>query len=202
MSLRDTIPEASSLELASKCQVADAKGAKIEFGSIFAHQKTVVVFIRHFFCGVRQGYVEHLASVPETALESAKTKIVVIGCGEWKAIENYAEITGFRGPIYADPSRALYHALGMDIAKLVTTPAGEQKPSYVTMGFFENLWKSLKTGPFKDPSLIGKQGNFSQLGGDFVLGLGNKCEFAHRMQHTEDHIEVVDLMKVVGVSFT
>ncbi|KAJ7159254.1 AhpC/TSA antioxidant enzyme-domain-containing protein [Mycena crocata] len=201
MSLRDTLPEVSSLDLASKCQVADVKGNKIEFGSIFAHQKTVVVFIRHFFCGSCQGYVEHLASVPEAALESAGTKIVVIGCGEWKVIEAYMEITGFRGPIYADPSLALYHALGMDITNTITA-AVDQRPSYIQMGFFENVWTSLKRGPFKYPSLLGKQGNADQNGGDFVLGPGLKCEFAHRMQHTQDHIEVVDLMKVVGVSFT
>jgi hypothetical protein len=46
MSLRDTLPEASVLELASKCEVEDASGNKVEFGSIIADQKTVVVFIR------------------------------------------------------------------------------------------------------------------------------------------------------------
>lgn len=46
MSLRDALPEASVLELASKCEVEDANGNKVEFGSIIAQQKTVVVFIR------------------------------------------------------------------------------------------------------------------------------------------------------------
>ncbi|KAJ6589929.1 AhpC/TSA antioxidant enzyme-domain-containing protein [Mycena vulgaris] len=197
MSLLDTLPEVSVLELASKCEVDDATGATVAFGSIFAEQKTVVVFIRHFFCG---GYVEQLASVPATTLESAGTKIAVIGCGEWKAIPNYAETTGFRGPIYADPTLKLYHTLGMDIQNLAGTPAGQNKPSYITMGPLSNAWKSIKTGPLKNPTLIGKQGNISQLGGDFVLGPGQSCSFAHRMQHTEDHIEVVDLMKTAGVT--
>ncbi|KAJ7503047.1 AhpC/TSA antioxidant enzyme-domain-containing protein [Mycena galericulata] len=177
----------------------DVKGEKIVFGSIFAQQKTVVVFIRHFFCGVCQGYVEQLAAVSEAALEKAGTRIVVIGCGEWKPIENYAEITGFRGPIYANPNRELYFTLGMDIQNLSKTPSGQQKPSYITLGPWTNAWKSIKTGPFKDPSLLGKQGNIAQLGGDFVFGPGNQCSFAHRMQNTEDHIEVVDLMKAAGV---
>jgi len=200
MSLLDALPEPSVLELASQCEIGNVEGAQIKFGSIFAQQKTVVVFIRHFFCGVCQGYVEQLAAIPEAALESAGTKIAVIGCGEWKALQNYAEITGFRGPMYADPTRQLYKTLGMHITNLATTPAGQKKPSYITMGALSNIWKSLRTGPLKDPSLIGKQGNISQLGGDFVFGPGNQCTFAHRMQHTEDHIEVVDLMKAAEVT--
>jgi hypothetical protein len=60
----------------------------------------------------------------------------------------------------------------------------------------------------KKPLHIGKQGNFSQLGGEFILGprtyhslflcqlsnllrsitlrKGNTCSFAHYMRHTED----------------
>ncbi|KAJ7496858.1 AhpC/TSA antioxidant enzyme-domain-containing protein [Mycena latifolia] len=199
MSLHDTLPEVSVLEKASECEVEDVAGAKTTFGSIFAQQKTVVVFIRHFFCGICQGYVEQLASVPAGALESAGTKIAVIGCGRWQAIRNYAEITGFQGAIYADPTLNLYRTLGMDIKTLAKTPSGQKKPSYITTSSLANIWMSLKTGPFRYPSLIGKQGNMAQIGGDFVLGPGNQCTFAHRMQHTEDHIEVADLMKAAEV---
>ncbi|KAJ6593419.1 AhpC/TSA antioxidant enzyme-domain-containing protein [Mycena capillaripes] len=199
MSLRDALPEASALELASKCEVEDDQGNKVQFGSLYADHKTVVVFIRHFFCGL---YVEQLASVPQAALETAGAKIVVIGCGEWKGLANYRENTGFHGSVYADANRKLYHALGMDVQSLATIPAGQPKPSYITESFLTNAWKSMKSGPFKDPSLIGKQGNFSQLGGDFVLGPGNQCTLAHRMQNTQDHMEVVDLMKAAGVTMT
>jgi hypothetical protein len=41
---------------------------------------------------------------------------------------------------------------------------------------------SLQRGPFKNPSHIGKQGNISQLGGDFILGPG--MHFSHPNQHT------------------
>ncbi|KAJ7895070.1 AhpC/TSA antioxidant enzyme-domain-containing protein [Mycena leptocephala] len=182
MSLRDALPEASVLELASKCEVEDANGNKVEFGSIIAQQKTVVVFIRHFFCGQ---YVADLASVPEADLESAGTKIVVIGCGEWRGLAKYKEAAGFKGPIYADSNRKLYFTLGMDIQTFATTPSGQKKPSYVKDSFLTNTWKR----------------NFTQIGGDFVFGPGNQCTFAHRMQHTQDHVEVSDLMKAAGVTF-
>lgn len=52
-----------------------------------------------------------------------------------------------------------------------------------------DIWESqvvVKTGPLQHPTLAGKQGNISQLGGDFILGPGDVCSFAHRMQNTED----------------
>ncbi|KAJ6497575.1 AhpC/TSA antioxidant enzyme-domain-containing protein [Mycena sanguinolenta] len=188
MSLKDALPDASALDLASKCEVVDDKGNKVPFGSIFAEQKVVVVFI-----------LEQLAAVPEAALEAAGVKIVVIGCGDFRGLDNYRENTGFKGPMFADSKRSLYFALGMDIQTTATTPSDQQKAGYVSEGYWSNLWKSIKNGPLTDPTLIGKQGNFGQLGGDFIFGPGHQCTFAHRMQHTQDHLEVVDLMKLAGV---
>ncbi|KAJ7650607.1 AhpC/TSA antioxidant enzyme-domain-containing protein [Roridomyces roridus] len=196
MSLRDQLPEASVLETASKLLVEDSKGNKVEFGSLFADQKTIVVFLRHFICGA---YSSQLSDIPEASLAAAGTKIILIGCGEWKAIGAYADMTGFKGPIYADPKRTLFFTLGMDIQNHEVTPAGQQKPSYLTMSNTANAIYSIGRA-FARPWIIGKQGNTYQLGGDFVLGPGNQCSFAHRMQHTQDHVEVADLMKAAGVT--
>ena len=46
-------------------------------------------------------------------------------------IYTFIENTGFFGEIYADPTRALYHTLGMTIESLALTPKGEEKKSYV-----------------------------------------------------------------------
>lgn len=40
--------------------------------------------------------------------------------------------------MYADPSRALYHALGMNIENLKMAPAGEQKRSYLQQSVLVN----------------------------------------------------------------
>jgi hypothetical protein len=82
--------------------------------------------------------------VPEADLESAGTKIVVIGCGEWRGLAKYKEAAGFKGPIYADSNRKLYFTLGMDIQTFATTPSGQKKPSYVKDSFLTNTWKSIK----------------------------------------------------------
>ncbi|KAK7062871.1 hypothetical protein VNI00_000368 [Paramarasmius palmivorus] len=202
------------LQKASEIEVWDSSGIKIKFGSIFATQKTIVVFIpsssymanpdilRVIRTLLLRGknYVVQLAGVPTLALQEAGTEIVLVGCGEWQGIKFYAEKTGFKGRMYAEPSRELYHALGMNIETLALTPAGQEKRSYVSGTIAGNVIKG--TLDFlKNPTLIGKQGNVSQIGGDFVFGPGNKCSFAHLMQHTEDHVEVAELMKHAGVHY-
>ncbi|KAM6492679.1 AhpC/TSA antioxidant enzyme domain containing protein [Amanita muscaria] len=192
------IPDPETISKASDILVYGAKGEEVKFGSLFDQNKTIVVFIRHFFCGA---YVSHVSQVPQSALDEAGTKIVVIGCGEWAGIQAYADTAKFSGQIYADPSRKLYHSLGMTIETLATTPSGQQKRSYLTSSFFSNVIQSIWRGPLQHPNLIGKQGNISQLGGEFIFGPGNSCSFASRMQHTEDHVEVADLMAVAGVKY-
>ncbi|PFH47210.1 hypothetical protein AMATHDRAFT_77308 [Amanita thiersii Skay4041] len=198
MSNPKAIPDESTLNQASELTIYNSKGEEVKFGTLFNEEKTIVIFIRHFFCGA---YVHQLASVKHEALEAASSKIVVIGCGDWAAIRAYAATSTFSGPIYADPTRKLFHALGMTIETLARTPAGEKRRSYLTTNVFTNAITSIWNGPLKHPSLIGKQGNISQLGGEFILGPGNTCSFASRMQHTEDHIEIAEIMEKAGVAF-
>ncbi|KAI0278149.1 hypothetical protein BGY98DRAFT_917368 [Russula aff. rugulosa BPL654] len=197
--------EATVLESAVDIQVFNSDGGIVRFGDIFADQKTIVVFIRHFFCGVRHRdfqYVSQLTTVREDALKETSTKIALVGCGDWKLIENYKKDTEFKGEIYANPDRKLYDNLGL-ISNLQMTPKGEEKRSYLKRSFLNNTLWSIWRGPLKNPSHIGKQGNISQLGGDFILGPGMcvTCSFMSQMRHTGDHVEVSELMKAAGVTY-
>ncbi|KAJ3739655.1 AhpC/TSA antioxidant enzyme-domain-containing protein [Lentinula detonsa] len=193
-----SIPDGDTLSKVSDLEVYDTTGRKIRLGSFFATQRVIAVFIRHFFCGL---YVSQLTSEYaklSKAFEEAHIDIIVIGCGDWQPIENYSDITGFPSrKIFADPSLSVFHGLGMNSQTLARTPTGEKKASYITKGIIEgslwSIWKALK-----NPLLIGKQGNIAQLGGEFILGPGNQCIFAHRMRHTEDHAEVLDLLDRAG----
>jgi len=195
-------PEFSEETLASvsSFQVFDSKGQKQSFGEIYASTKSVVIFIRHFFCGMCQAYVSQFSGVPSDALTKAGVKLVVIGCGDWQLIDNYKKVTGFTGDIFADPTRELYRKLGMTTETLAGTPKGEQKRTYVGGAVsiaLASIWRGLH-----HPQHIGKQGNISQLGGEFVFGPGNQCTFAHLMKHTEDHVEVSELMQTAGVDYS
>ncbi|KAF8837370.1 hypothetical protein BDN67DRAFT_205350 [Paxillus ammoniavirescens] len=195
------IPDDTSLLQAAEITVFDFQGQTVKFGSILADKPTVVVFIRHFFCGSCQDYVTQLSSVRPDALASAGKQVVVIGCGSYEPIAQYKETAATPFPIYADPSRKLYHALGMTIESLALTPAGEPRKSYLQKGDTVNALRSIWRGPLKNPLLIGKQGNISQLGGEFIFEPGPKCTFASRMQHTQDHVEVAELMKAAGIEY-
>lgn len=106
-----------------------------------------------------------LATVSGDALAAANARIVVIGCGDWQPIEQYAgklllircivttaemliETTGFTGTIYADPTRDLYHALGMDIESLKMAPS-DQRKSYLRSGTLSNALRSIWVGKHK-----------------------------------------------------
>ncbi|KAK0501896.1 AhpC/TSA antioxidant enzyme-domain-containing protein [Armillaria luteobubalina] len=202
MSLMNELPQQSAFAKASDIEVSNSTGSTVKFGTLLPadpSEKVVVgTFSVELFQSCKQ-YVEQLASVPQESLERSKTRVIIIGCGHSDAISFYKESTKFLGNIYADPTRELYHALGMDIENLAATPAGKERRSYLKLGIFSNAVSSVFTGPLKRPNLIGKQGNISQLGGEFVFGPGKECTFASRMQNTEDHIEVSELMKHAGV---
>jgi len=145
-------------------------------------------------------YVSHLTTVREDSLKEASARMALVGCGDWTLIENYKRDCEFKGEIYANPDRKLYDALGM-ISNLQTTPKGEEKRSYLRRGILGTTLWSIWRGPVRSPSHIGKQGNISQLGGDFIFGPGVTCSYLSPMRHTEDHVEVAELMKAAGVTY-
>lgn len=57
----------------------------------------------------------------------------------------FAENTGFKGPIYADPDRALYRALDMK-ENMKGTPAGEKKRGYLQDSIVQNVVGAFKVG--------------------------------------------------------
>ncbi|KAF9055628.1 hypothetical protein BJ165DRAFT_432391 [Panaeolus papilionaceus] len=196
------IPDADTIAQAASIELFNVSGEKVTFGSLFEGKKVVVVFIRHFFCCNCQDYASQLSRVPKSALDNAGVEIVLVGCGDYQPIKFYSETTSIPPTaIYANPTRSLFHLLGMTLETTARTPKGEQKRSYVKK---EGLWDhvvSFAPAMMKNASLIGKHGNHGQLGGDFVFGPGNQCSFVSRMKHTEDHVEVVDLMRAAGVAY-
>lgn len=56
---------------------------------------------------------------------------------------NALEVTGFQGPIFADPERNIYRILNMTAESLKSTPAGQAKKSYITGGTVTNALRSV-----------------------------------------------------------
>ncbi|KAF5383340.1 hypothetical protein D9757_008393 [Collybiopsis confluens] len=178
--MSESLPDGTAVANASSFDLLDKSGKKVNFGSLFKEKKIIVVFIRHFFCGSCQKYVSQLNSQCQKfskSMEETNTEIFVIGCGKWQPIEMYSEMTGFpSSKIFADTDLNVYHAFGMNIRTTALTPAGQQRASYLTEGPIMNAisstWRALMNAKF-----LGKQGDISQLGGEFILGPGGSTVF-------------------------
>ncbi|KAL7418140.1 hypothetical protein BDY24DRAFT_374210 [Mrakia frigida] len=186
MSTSLTEQEVTSLGALS---VFDQSGSKVKLGSVWEQEKTLVVWIRHFFCGYCKMYITELSETIDP-----KSKVVVIGCGSWEAIKFYKEETKCPFPIFADPSVASFKALKMTTQ---LDPKGAPRPEYLakTSPFSSiagSIWSSLT-----HLGLVTKGGDFRQNGGELVLGPGNASStFVHIMKHSTDHTEIEDLIKV------
>ncbi|KAH6901648.1 AhpC/TSA antioxidant enzyme-domain-containing protein [Coprinopsis sp. MPI-PUGE-AT-0042] len=195
------LPSPEALARASKLTVMDSQRRTVTFGLLF-EKKVVIVFIRHFFCGSCLSYVDNLTKVSQEALTAAGMEIVVIGCGEPECIPEYVQASGFHGPIYADPTRELFRAMGMTLENLKLNPSKERRAAYLKgQNIFQIVLSGVKRA-WRVPGQIGKQGNIFQLGGEFVLGPGLQCSYASRMEHTMHHSPVEDVMRAAGVEYT
>ncbi|KIM32202.1 hypothetical protein M408DRAFT_20525 [Serendipita vermifera MAFF 305830] len=188
----------STIEKAAQVPVLSENGESVTFGSLFEKQKTIVVFIRHFFCGACKAYVEELAKVPKGALDAADTRIVVIGCGDWSLIKLYREHTGFTSEIYAEPTRALHKILGL--GDVMNVSGGAPIRKYAPNLFFTSIVSIGRL--LGNLSLYPKIGDTAQRGGDFVFGPGLNIVYGRRMVNNFDHIDVPELMQVAGVAYT
>lgn len=222
------LPSQETLRKLEDHTVLDADGKSHTFKSLYAGHNTarrvLIIFVRHFFCGNCQEYLRILSTsiTPEALLRlPVSTFICVIGCGTPELIRSYIEETNCPFPLYADPTRRLYSELGM-----VRTLAMGQRPAYmqnrtlaqtIVSGVVQGL-KQVKSG------LALKSGDQRQVGGEFLFEPASmtletpittpeavddknrdgfveekRVTWCHRMRTTRDHVEIPELMEVLGL---
>ncbi|KAI5475058.1 hypothetical protein MNV49_002050 [Pseudohyphozyma bogoriensis] len=194
-----TPPTAAQLSAASKLVVKDEDSNDVVLGDLFRDQKTIAIWIRHFYCGLCQDYITYLNSkVTPAMLEEAGVKLVIIGCGNPSLIKPYRELLQTPFAIYADPSKKTYVELGMTLRTLAQ---GEGDPEYIKRSGFSNFTTSIANAFKFGKVLSANSGDIKQLGGEFILGPGEECSFTHRMSNTKDHVPTADLMHAAGVAY-
>ena len=126
---------------------------------------------------------------------SPPTEIVVIGCGQPHLIPMYIHETGCPFPIYADPSRKLYHLL-----RMTSTLSLGKSPQYMQRSVLSmavsSFIQELKSGR---NMLSG--GDFRQVGGEFLFQTG-KVTWCRRMRNTRDHAEIPLVRQQLGLDDT
>jgi len=70
--------------------ILSSDGTGHPFASIYAGQPTLIIFLRHFFCGMCKEYVREISQKIHPNEVAAQNKILIfIGCGQPSFIENY-----------------------------------------------------------------------------------------------------------------
>lgn len=120
----DRLPTKRKLWEAGTLFVRDENGIAVPFGELFPRRaaaanpagptpKTVVFFIRTFWCGQCQDYMfASISQLDPEELKKNNVNVVIISNGSWKIIKAYRELFKCPFPIYVDASRKLYHLMG------------------------------------------------------------------------------------------
>lgn len=173
--------------------VLDEGGNKIRFGDIYKHQKTIIIFSRHFLCFICKDYIEDLARIPLEYLQEADVRVVVIGPAPNKFIQTFKKETGYMYTMYTDPEAELYKALGMKSNPNYGDNAKKNKHIKHNMvsGIFSSTWRAMKCQEY--------QGNVRQQGAEYILGPGEEVHFMHICESSTDQTPINDLLQLAGV---
>ncbi|GLB40220.1 putative ahpC/TSA antioxidant enzyme [Lyophyllum shimeji] len=217
-----SLPTPPQLARAASLPVIAASGLRVPFASLFAARRTVVVFVRHFWCPLCQDYIASVVDAARPELMFAaneregragreRVDLVVISNGAPAFIPKYRQLFGLPFELYTDPTLAVYTALGMGRFVPSSSPscgegASERERACVRDGGYVRhgavagialvVMRALKAGM----PVWEKGGDIHQLGGEFVLGPGLKCSYAHRMQSPRGHAPIRDVLAAAGVS--
>ena len=181
--------------------VIDSKGDHHLFSSLyklndqFQSKQTLFIFIRHFFCGHCKEFICALSAkdgITDEELKNANKSLIIIGCGQSTLIEKYKDETKCPFPIYCDPTRQIYDALGM----IQSLSLGEKNPDYIKSSFLVNITKSTLSALTSGQKMF-HGGNISQNGGEYLIDQSGSILWSHAMNNTRDHSEILKLKEIL-----
>jgi peroxiredoxin len=187
---------------ATSLPVLDSNGTSHQFSTLYTingqNHQTLLIFIRHFFCGSCKEYVSGLSEedgITPNELSACNKHIIIIGCGQPNLIEQYVKDTKCPFPIYADPTQKLYDAFGM----IRTLSLGDKKPDYIKSSFLSNITKSAFNQLSAGTSMF-QGGDIHQVGGEYLINEQGNILWSHNMNNTRDHVEIKELRRILGLN--
>lgn len=188
-------PSMLQLFEASQCLVYDQTGKEVIFGDLFKRRRTLVCFLRHWWCGFCQQFAMSIRHIDPLPLKKANMDFIIVGQGDWSVIKAYREVMQVPYPMFADPKRNVYRALGMTLRTNDANPVCA-RPDYASMSMTKGILVAIKKGLFDMP--IRNPGDMKLLGGDFILGPGLQCSFTHRMTTADGHMDLPRILAQAG----
>ncbi|CCL98800.1 uncharacterized protein FIBRA_00805 [Fibroporia radiculosa] len=192
-------PTPEQLRLASSIFVVAQNGLRVQFGELFRERKTIVCFIRHFWCPNDQDYMYSIAkTVNPDDLRRAGIDLVIIGVGSPAMIKSYRQIFRMPFAVYTDPALRVHAALGMT-RKTQDPGLDSERGEYVRHGPLGGLAMVVRNAIRVGMPVWEKGGDVTQLGGEFVFGPGPSCGYVHRMSTTRSHEPIQRILTMAGI---
>ncbi|KAG2100899.1 hypothetical protein BD769DRAFT_1676910 [Suillus cothurnatus] len=190
------LPTKRQLLDAASCVVVAENGIRVPFGDLFRDQKTIVIFIRHFWCPLCQDYMFSIANnVDPQVLKESGMNLVIISNGSYNMIKSYRQI--FRTPyaVYTDPSSRLYGILGMTM-RSIEPKAKQRRGSYVRHGRAGGIAMVIANALRVGMPLWRKPAMLLSLVASSSSG---PASYAHRMRSPSSHAPIFRVLTAAGV---
>lgn len=202
MKTLSALPAKDILSKAGDYPLYNSDGKTVPFRSLLTTKtRTLIIFIRHFFCGNCQEYLRSLAQqIPPSSLPD-DVDIMIIGCGSHTLISSYVDHLECSPPfpysIYAEPTKKLYESLGMQYSLSL----GHKSPEYMHRSLVRVNLESTVQGLKRIWSGDALSGGDMRLnGGEFLFNAADgkaAVTWCHRMSNSRDHAEIETLKNVV-----
>lgn len=163
-------------------KVLDAAGNSVEVGSLWRERPAVLVFMRHFGCIHCRDHVAHITS--ELRAIRDKANVIVIGNGSPSFIEGFRDQTGWTGPVYTDPSLAVYK-----VAQLKRSVGATLDPRSLGAAF-----RAFRTGSRQGRT----QGDQWQQGGTLVVAPSGEVRYHHASDRPGDNARAAQIIAALA----
>jgi hypothetical protein len=113
-------------------------------------------------------------------IHAAGAELIVIGNGSPSFIDGFREATGWDGPLYTDPSLAVFEAAGL---KRGLRRVLNARAAVAALGALRGGFRQGRT-----------QGDALQQGGVLVIAPGDELRWAHVSEHAGDNASADDIV--------
>jgi hypothetical protein len=148
-------------------------GAAIALGRLWAERPVLLTLVRHYGCQFCREQVAQMRQI-RGEIEAFGTSMVFIGNGTPPMAEAFIEETGLDVPLYTDPGREVYRALGAKRASAL---------ALLDPRLWLNGLRTLLHGYFPGRP----RGDTAQLGGVFLIRPDGSMPYAYRSERAGDH---------------
>eukprot|EP00743_Colponemidia_sp_Colp-15_P003080 GILK01003328.1.p1 GENE.GILK01003328.1~~GILK01003328.1.p1 ORF type:complete len:638 (+),score=93.76 GILK01003328.1:35-1915(+) len=175
-------------------------GTVRQITELWTDRKALVCFLRHLGCRMCEKQVKLLNAI-KPQLDQLEVALVAISMGTPEEARVFLQQTSFEGEIYLDNDKVQLMDTNEQWSSYFTFKLSAGKHVFQHPQVKVEAEKALQEGnkdrPFLDASKEWAGDPF-QLGGIFILGPGNQCDYAFRSEYFGDLPNLGDILHILG----